>query len=287
MKELRIIFRTIEKYRMVEEGDVIYVAVSGGKDSAAALFGLCEYVKQHRINARIKAFHIDLSGGKAENVLKAVEKQAELCSAELRVFDVRKELGKDFIKKIRDSRRAVCSVCGVIKRYFMNKIPREEGAKKLATGHCASDFALFFLKNLAGKKFDWIAKFKPFLESEHVKLIAKIRPLFFTTEIETEKICKEYGIPFVKTEKCALLEELKCEHGKTTLLLKNCIKEIDVKNREFLRALVSGVEKLVSEIKPAEKEGEFKECRICGEPTSSEICAFCKIFKGAKQPNFS
>ncbi len=286
MKELRIIFRTIEKYRMVEEGDVIYVAVSGGKDSAVALFGLCEYVKRSKINARIKAFHIDLSGGKAENVLKVVKKQAEICSAELRVFDVRKELGEDFVKKIRNSRRGVCSVCGVIKRYFMNRIPREEGAKKLATGHCANDFILFFMKNLVGKKFDWIAKFKPFLEGEHTKLLAKIRPLFFTTEIETEKICKEHGIPFVKAEKCSLLEELKCEHGKTTLLLKNCIKEIDVKNREFLRSLVSGIEKLVNEIKQSQKESEFRECRICGEPTSSETCALCKIFKGEKQPNF-
>jgi tRNA(Ile)-lysidine synthase TilS/MesJ len=40
---LNKIFRTIEKYRLVERGDKIFVALSGWKDSAAVLFALKKF----------------------------------------------------------------------------------------------------------------------------------------------------------------------------------------------------------------------------------------------------
>ncbi len=40
------VFRTIEKYGLVKNGDKICIALSGGKDSACALFLLAKYVEE-------------------------------------------------------------------------------------------------------------------------------------------------------------------------------------------------------------------------------------------------
>ena len=57
---LNKIFRTIEKYRLVERGDKIFVALSGGKDSAAVLFVLKKFKEERNLDFEIIGFHISL-----------------------------------------------------------------------------------------------------------------------------------------------------------------------------------------------------------------------------------
>jgi len=43
---LKKVFRVIKNYGLVEKKDKIFVAISGGKDSTAALFSLKKFVKK-------------------------------------------------------------------------------------------------------------------------------------------------------------------------------------------------------------------------------------------------
>jgi tRNA(Ile)-lysidine synthase TilS/MesJ len=203
---LNKIFRTIEKYRLVEKGDKIFVALSGGKDSTTVLFALKKFKEERNPDFEIRGFHINLGTIGSEKIQEVVEKQCELAGVKLIVFDLKKE-GIDLGEIAKKNRRPVCSVCGVIKRYLMNKIPRELEATKIATGHHGDDILVFFIKNILGMNYSWIGKFRPKVESNNPKLLTKIRPLFFVGRKENEEFVKNLGVPYVQESLCIYFKE--------------------------------------------------------------------------------
>ncbi|MCM8786177.1 MAG: adenine nucleotide alpha hydrolase family protein, partial [Candidatus Omnitrophica bacterium] len=156
------VFKTIEKYKLIEKDDKIFVGLSGGKDSGSACYLISEYARQNKINCEFVGFYIKLGDFIPEKVIGVIKKQAEMCRIELKIYNVN-DFGIDY-EKIAKLNRPICSSCGTIKRYLMNKISREEGATKLCTGHHGDDFIVFFMKNIIGKNIEWISKFTPYLK---------------------------------------------------------------------------------------------------------------------------
>ena len=65
-KVSRLVGKAIWDYRLIEDGDKILVALSGGKDSVALLKLLCERRKFVPIDYEIKALTVDLGFGKLD-----------------------------------------------------------------------------------------------------------------------------------------------------------------------------------------------------------------------------
>lgn len=270
---LRRVFRTIEKERLVEKGDKIFVALSGGKDSASALIALSQFLKESSLDFELKGFHINLDLQNSDRIEKVVRKQAKMASVNLLTVNL-KDVGIDLEKLAKNSNRPICSVCGIVKRRLMNKIPRENGATKVATGHHMDDFIVFFFKNILGRNFSWIAKFKPKIESTHPKVLCKIRPLFYVGGKENETFCKVFKIPFVPEDVCPF-SDLKAKVEKKRWY--ELIYEIEEWQKDFRFQLAKSIEKMSDFFES--KETPIRECSICGEPTNQEICAFCKLMK--------
>jgi|YelNatPaOPRAMG01_1025707.scaffolds.fasta_scaffold06838_6 tRNA(Ile)-lysidine synthase TilS/MesJ len=271
---LKKIFKTIEKFKLIEKGDKVFVALSGGKDSASALFALKEFQKVKGIDFDLNAFHINLGGITSDKVQEVVEKQADLANIQLFTYNL-KEKGISLEKISKKSGRPICSACGVIKRYLINKIPRDLGATKVATGHHADDFTVFFFKNLLDLNFSWIGKFRPKVESENKKLLTKIRPLFFVRAEENEDFCKSLNIPFLKESICPYFPEKIKIYDKTKKWY-DVVYKLDEEFPEFREKIINSIEKIS---KYFYKEDRLTSCKLCGEPTNKEICAFCRLTK--------
>jgi tRNA(Ile)-lysidine synthase TilS/MesJ len=273
MEYLEKIFKTVEKFRLLEKGDKVLVALSGGKDSAATLFCLVEYAKRKKIECEIKGFHLDFGLPISKQVEEVVKKQASMLGVELISINL-KEKGISLEEAVKRTNRPICSVCGIVKRYLMNKIARKLKANKLATGHNMDDFLVFFFKNLLGKNFAWISKFRPRVDSEHPKFVCKIRPLFFVSQAENEKFCKQRGIPFLEEDVCPH-SYIKCKIDLNREKWFTLIENLEKVHKNFKIQLMGSVVELSRLIKFPQ---EIKECKVCGEPSSEEICSFCKIF---------
>lgn len=262
---LKEIERTIRKYKLVREKDKIFVGLSGGKDSAVAAYSLSQYAKE--IKAEVKGFFIKFADFQ-EEIEKVVKEQTEKFGIELKVFDLRNEI--DLFEIDRKTTRPICSSCGMIRRQLMNKLPREEGATKIATGHHGDDFIVFFLKNIAGKNFFYSSKFTPLLESNHKKMLPKIRPLFFVSGKDNKKICEELSIPIHQQEICPFIK-VKKKLDKNREKLYGIPEQLE---GNFKRQFLHGMMELSKHFKSEEK---LRTCKICGEPTNLEICGVCNL----------
>lgn len=269
------VLKTISEFKLVEEGDTIFVALSGGEDSASALFTLKTFVDREGIDCELKGFHINFGFPFSENTMRIVRRQTELAGVDLVTVST-DELGIPFSDIASKTRRPICSVCGVLKRYVLNRVPREMGANKVATGHHMDDFIVFFFKNIIGQNFSWISKFGPKLESTHPKLLCRIRPLFFVGRSENESFCRSMNIPVVTGEACPHTK-FDCSTDPNREKWYETLQQIERRHKNFRYQMARSMVKMSKFF--GVETSQFLECSVCGEPTNQKVCGFCRLFR--------
>ncbi|MFH1521888.1 MAG: tRNA 2-thiocytidine biosynthesis TtcA family protein, partial [archaeon] len=137
---------TIKKYRLIKKSDKVIVALSGGKDSTSVLYIL------KKMGYSVEGLMIDLYLGRWSELHK--ENMIRFCkeiNVPLTIVDLKKELGQGicFIKAVLKKQKNLtgCTVCGIIKRWILNKWAKKMGADKLVTGHNLDDEAQNVLMN--------------------------------------------------------------------------------------------------------------------------------------------
>ncbi|RLF25684.1 MAG: hypothetical protein DRM97_00955 [Thermoprotei archaeon] len=91
-----------------------------------------------------------------------------------------------------------CSVCGILRRYMMNGIAREEGANFLATGHNLDDEVQAFIMNIIRGNIRGIVQEGIVTKATDPKLIARIKPLYFCLDKEMRLYVELRSIKHVK-----------------------------------------------------------------------------------------
>jgi tRNA(Ile)-lysidine synthase TilS/MesJ len=177
---------------MIEDGDIIGVGVSGGKDSLALLAGLHElkrfYPKSFRLIALMAdpCFHktpTDTSPLEAlckEWDIPLVVKRTDLYEI---IFEIRKESNP-------------CSMCAKMRRGILHDIAKEAGCNKVALGHTRDDAVETFYMNLfsCGR----LGCFQPVTYLSR-KDITMIRPLLYAEEKDTVRVCDKLELPVIKS----------------------------------------------------------------------------------------
>ena len=177
--------KAIEDYNMINEGDKIAVALSGGKDSVTLLYALKNlqlfYPKKFDImaitvNPGFEEFDTELLRRIANNV--GVELVVVPSDIKQIVFDIRKE-------------KNPCSLCANLRRGILNSTAKEYGYNKIALGHNEDDVLETFLLNMiyAGN----LSTFAPisYMDRSDMTLI---RPLIYTPEKFTKSFIKRNNI---------------------------------------------------------------------------------------------
>lgn len=267
------VFRTIRDYKLVEKNDKIFVAMSGGKDSTAALLLMKKYIKEKNIDCELFGFFINFDLPPTDKLESSIKEQTKLISIPLVVCNV-KDFGLN-MKKISKLPRPICSSCGIIKRYLMNIFPREHGANKLATGHHGDDLLVFFLKNIISKKFDSLAKFSPLISYlPKTEAVVRIKPLFFVSGEDNRKYCESKDFLYVKEDVCPHVY-LKCDTDKSRGKWYKTLENIQEINPHFREDMLNGILNLSKKI--SSSVNQPSKCKKCGELTNAETCAFCRI----------
>lgn len=258
----RQVRRAISSQRMFGRGDRVLVAVSGGKDSLALWDVLLE------LGYQVEGLHIDLGiGGYSEASRQRVEAFSQRRGAALRVVELARE-GFTVPELARRSSREVCSVCGSVKRYLMNRMAHEGGFTVLATGHNLDDEASRLLANLLRWQLWYLRTQGPVLPAEG-KLVKRVRPLFRLTEYETAAYAFLRGIDYV-------VQECPYSRGATFLRYKQLLRRLE---HDVPGTLLNFYQGFLKEGKACfgQDQRSYMECERCGYPTTVPVCGFCRL----------
>ncbi len=263
--------RVIEDHAMIQPGDRVLVAVSGGKDSLALwdlLLDLGYRVDGLYIGLGISDYS-DESAGYARSYARRRE-------ARLREIDLPTAYGFDIEGAARATRRVPCSACGLSKRHLFNQAAMEGGYDVVATGHNLDDEAAVLFGNVLRWDVAYLGRQLPVLPASH-GFAKKVKPLVRLSERETAAYCVLRGIEYI-VEECPMAE------GNKHLGYKGALDQVEAQSpgskAAFYLTFVERVSEWFSEAAEEDREG-LHPCPGCGSPTTGELCAFCRLVSKA------
>ncbi|MDR2830466.1 MAG: TIGR00269 family protein [Methanobrevibacter sp.] len=260
--------KLITEYNLIEEGDLIAIALSGGKDSVLTLHAL-SYFKNNEefIDFDIAAISVDEG---IKNYRNHGIETARKTTKKLGVKYIEKSFKEEFgyaLDDIYHYFKSACIPCGVFRRNILNKTAYEIGADKIATGHNMDDEIQSYLMTFSRADILKFSKFGPISDKIHPKLVPRIKPLWDISE-------KNVGTWVVINEIPVHLDE--CPYssfslrGKTKTFLNQIESDYSGTKQNIMNSF-----KEIFNIKP--NNTIPKDCGRCGEPSSSNTCMSCKI----------
>jgi len=272
--------RTLVDYKLVNEKEKkkekIMVACSGGKDSTSTLYLL------HKFGYNVEGMMIDLLIGKwSEDNLANMKKFCRGLGVKLNVVDIRQELGCSMCylrERVQKTQKVSnCLVCGVIKRWLMNKKARELGGAKVATGHNLDDGAETVMMNLLKGNLGLMVNMAPQTGfKKDKKFVPRIKPLYFMLNAEVRRYSQIKKFP-------VLYEPCPCRRDSLRKRIRDELNEKEKKNPKVKENLVKVFLKLLPKIQEKyNNKEEISHCEDCGEPSRGMVCKMCQLLKHEK-----
>lgn len=184
---LRKVGEAIERFKMIRDGDLVAVALSGGKDSATMLEALLLLQKRAPIDFSVCAFTVEQG-----KFLSSIEPVGEY----LRGRGIPWTYFRDTpsLQLLEEQPDHGCDLCSRYRRRAVYEIAQGLGANVIAFGHTADDFCEALLRNtmFTGK----LSALPPVTWSRN-RDYRLIRPLVFVSEDITRAYAELRGIPLV------------------------------------------------------------------------------------------
>ncbi|RLE66055.1 MAG: TIGR00269 family protein [Thermoprotei archaeon] len=268
------VFETIKRFKLIRPGELVAVAVSGGKDSLTTLYLLNRF--SEKLDFKVIGLAVDEGiKGYREYKLDALRNFANKIGVELVITSFKEYFNAtldEMVHTLKEKRMEYkpCTICGVFRRYLINLKAREIGASKVATGHNLDDEVQVFLMNMLRAGLRNIAR-EGIITGlhEHPKLVPRIKPLYFCREKEVLAYSILSGIetPFVECSYVVYAFRDK---------VRRWINKVESLNPGIKLNLLA-LKELISNLLRNSKYGEgvIGTCQICGEPSSGNICKTC------------
>ena len=264
--------KTIKDYNLISKKDKIIVACSGGKDSTTVLYLL------HKFGYKVEALTIDLLIGDWSK--KNVENLKMFCKEhkiKLHIINLRQEIGSSICyvrSNIQEkSNLGNCTICGIIKRWLINKKARVFKADKIAIGHNLDDEAETILMNLLkGNPQLSICMGPKTYSTEHLKFVKRVKPLYFSSNADVKKYSKLKKFP-------VLYEPCPCSSGVFRREIRNNLLNIEKVNKQAKLNIVKKFLKDLPQLKKNASKNKLIYCEICGEPSRNKVCRYCQMLK--------
>ena len=180
-------------YSLIDDGDIIAVGVSGGKDSMLLLKALKQYQKYPFKRFDFYAVFLDLGFGNVD-----IETLKQFCidiDVKLHIEDST-DVCKILLQHKQNNGNLPCSICSRMKKAAINKVAHQLNCNKVAFAHHLDDALETLLMNtIYGGR---IATFAPKMFLSDTKLTF-IRPFLLVREKEIVSTCKLENIPIIKS----------------------------------------------------------------------------------------
>ncbi len=263
---------TIRKYKLLSKKDNVIVACSGGKDSTTVLYLL------NKFGYNIQALFLDVGiPHSSEENKKNLQKFCDEYGIKLNIVSLKDGVGgtlPEVRAKLRGTKMTNCAICGVLKRYLLNKKARELGATKLATGHNLDDEAENILLNIFGGNLQISLSLGPISGvSKDSKFVTKIKPLYECTNSEVKEYTKKMRWEIIYCD-CPFNYAAFRKH------IRGIIRKLEVNEHGVKKNIVNSFMKSLPKLRRDYGiKGKVKYCSICGEPSRQKHCKKCELIR--------
>lgn len=224
---LTSVARASQDFGLLEPGDRVLVAVSGGKDSHALLYLLRELGR--RTPFRYSLFALNVDQGHPGFPKRVLPDYFEREGYEYRVIE---EDTYSVVKEKIPAGKTTCSLCSRLRRGILYTAATAMGATKIALGHHRDDVIETLLLNLfySGQ----MKAMPPKLRSDDGKNIV-IRPLVYASEADLAAFADEKAFPIIPCDLCGSQENLKRKR------IKELIASLEAENPDVRRSLFAAL----------------------------------------------
>ncbi|KZX11565.1 TIGR00269 family protein [Methanobrevibacter curvatus] len=270
------VLKTIRKENLINKGDKVLVALSGGKDSVTVLDILYDLYKCNIIKLVAVTIDEGIDGYRNDGVEIAKDFASNL-KIEHHVVSFKEVYGMSLDEIMKNSKhRGSCTYCGVFRRDIINKMARKVNADKIVTGHNLDDETQAILMNYLEGNIRNLSKIGSKTESKSPMFITKIKPLreIPEKEIGLYAVAKDLNVHFAS---CPYAE--KSFRGEISEIVKGLSKN----HPTLMYSTLRGFDKIKTAINNQYKtKYKFERCKICGEPSSNELCRVCTFLDELK-----
>ncbi len=220
--------QAVGDFNLIEDGDRIAVAVSGGKDSYALMHILSQLQRRAPINYELIAVNVDAGfPGYQKDILENYLKD---CG-----FQVHME-ATDCSHIIEEKLRpgsSYCAFCARLRRGVLYTVADRLGCNKIALGHHLDDFIETLLLNQF--YIGTLAAMSPKLLADN-KRHTVIRPLVYVEEADIIKFSRQNDFPIIDCG-CPVMGQEDQKRQRMKRLLSELHKENRYLKRSMIRAL--------------------------------------------------
>ena len=201
--------RAIQEFALIENGDRILVAVSGGKDSFTMLYLLQRLRERAPIRFDLVACNLDQ--GHPGFPAQQLEDYLRAQGCEVRML---REDTYSVVKRLTPEGETTCAVCSRLRRGILYNAAAEMGCSKIALGHHRDDLIESLLLSMlfSGK----IRSMPPKLRSDDGRNTV-IRPLCFASEADVAAFASSAAFPVIPCDLCGSQEDLQRKRIKRLL----------------------------------------------------------------------
>jgi uncharacterized protein (TIGR00269 family) len=263
--------RTIKQFGLLTHKDKVGVAVSGGKDSTAVLYVL------HKLGYNPVAITVDaVIGNYTKENVKNLIRFCKKYSIPLKIISFREEFGKSlcYLRSVINSKGynySSCMICGVLRRFLLNKYAKEMKLDVLVTGHNLDDEAQAFLMNVFRNDTGRAIRQGPIAgKAKSKQFVKRVKPLYLISEKEVIAYSKLMKFP-VKYGRCPCsVAAYRRNFGE---MLDSFEKKFPDVKYKVIQFFLNTVHKMKA------PQGNVGICSTCGEPASGDVCKACEILR--------
>jgi tRNA 2-thiocytidine biosynthesis protein TtcA len=220
--------RAVADFSMIDQGDRLLVAVSGGKDSYTMLHLLRVLQRKAPVDFELCAVNVDQGHpGYPGHVLR------EYMAREGHDFTMIAEDTYSIVKEKIPEGKTYCSLCSRLRRGILYRVAKELGCNKIALGHHRDDILQTLLLNLffAGQ----LAAMPPKLLADKGALVV-VRPLVYCAEDDIRAFAELARFPILPCDLCGsqehlqrkamakLLDQIEKEHPGTKTVMMSALQ---------------------------------------------------------------
>jgi uncharacterized protein (TIGR00269 family) len=259
--------KAIEAFSMIAPDERCLVAVSGGKDSLAVWDILLD------LGYQADGLYLGLGiGDYSDESGRYAREFAAQRGATLVEISLPEAYGFDIPNGSRAAKRKPCSACGLSKRHLFDQAALEGGYDVVATGHNLDDEAAVLFGNVLHWQTEYLGRQLPVLPARD-GFPRKVKPLVRLGEREMAAYCVVKGIDYI-------VDECPMAKGNKHIGYKEALNAIEATSAGAKHSFYFGFLDRASARFQAEAEADQADltpCTECGSPTSTEVCAFCRL----------